>query len=91
MFGKKKVILSSYLSIDPERKPRRSEDGLEGLIWGNVGLGAFMEALGCRAVPSNRPHVCSFSFDICSFLIIARKGRHQQKKKHFLSGIARIT
>jgi len=33
----------------------RSEDGLEGLIWGNVGLGAFMEALGCRAVPSNRP------------------------------------
>merc|ERR1712055_785995 len=33
----------------------RSEDGLEGLIWGKEGLGAFMEALGCRAVLSNRP------------------------------------
>ena len=31
-----------------------------------------MEALGCRAVPSNRPQVCSISFDLCSFLTIAR-------------------
>ena len=76
IFGKKiNLIYLSYLSIDPERKPRRSEDGLEGLIWGNVGLGAFMEALGCRAVPSNRPQVCSISFDLSSFLTIARYGQ----------------
>jgi len=32
----------------------RTEGGLESLIWGDDGLGAFMEALGCRAVPSTR-------------------------------------
>jgi len=33
----------------------RTAGGHEGLIWGDDGLGAFMEALGARAVPSNRP------------------------------------
>ena len=34
---------------------------IEGLIWGDEGLGAFMEALGARAVPSNRPQVLHFN------------------------------
>ena len=39
----------------------RTEGGLEALIWGDDGLGAFMEALGARAVPSNRPQVLHFN------------------------------
>ena len=35
--------------------------GHEALIWGDEGLGAFMEARGCRAVPSNRPQVLHFN------------------------------
>jgi len=48
---------------NPENLQRSSIDALalrtggghEALIWGDEGLGAFMETLGCRAVPSNRP------------------------------------
>jgi len=36
-------------------KSTTSTGGHETLIWGDEGLGAFMEARGCRAVPSNRP------------------------------------
>jgi len=32
----------------------RTKDGLEALIWGDDGLGSFMEDSGCRAVPSTR-------------------------------------
>merc|ERR1711872_217871 len=35
----------------------RTEGGLEALIWGNKGLGFFMEDRGCRAVPSTRQQV----------------------------------
>ena len=55
----------------------RTEGGLESLIWGDDGLGSFMEDLGCRAVPSTRPQVLYFK----KLILHATSCRRAQNKE----------